>query len=289
MPQSRNNWLFDKHFLALAIGVALIAVLLSANFISFSSQDRARVLRVTGSVSLERAGEKIAPAAGMVLNDRDRLSTEADSSLEVTYDDGLKNIIRIGSDSNVMLENAIIEKQTNIYLDRGDVILKLEKLEKGSSFKVRTPTAVAGVRGTSFGVRLIGKEAEILDYDSRIFVKGLNQDFLENQEELLLNEGWKVRLTQFEKPSRVYRISESERTEWMNWVTDIAAITPNLPKSSKFITFKPIISVPVFGKYTVSVPESAFSSVLKHMVSSISFLAFVLFVALSINIARILT
>ncbi|MBF0620158.1 MAG: FecR domain-containing protein, partial [Candidatus Omnitrophica bacterium] len=132
------------------------------------------------------------PVVGMVLNPRDKIKTGPGAFIEVAYDDTLKDVIRIGGRSKAVLESAMIEKQTSIFLEQGNILLKLEKLEKGSTFKVRTPTAIAGVRGTSFGVRLRGKEAIISDYDSRIFVKGLTRNFVETDDELLLNQGWRV-------------------------------------------------------------------------------------------------
>ena len=150
----RDHWYSNNYLYVFATLIVLAAVFLASNFLTNESQDRASIVKFSGSVFIERAGSKMVPSAGMVLNAYDKITTNKGSSIEVTFDDGLKDIVKIGSNSHVVLESDAIQKQTSIFMDKGEILLKLEKLEKGSNFQVRTPTAVAGVRGTSFGVQL---------------------------------------------------------------------------------------------------------------------------------------
>ena len=48
----------------------------------------------------------------------------------------------------------------SLSVEKGNVILNLDKLPKESSFKIETPTAVATVRGTQFWGRVEGKARE---------------------------------------------------------------------------------------------------------------------------------
>ena len=285
---NRDNWYSNNYLYVLAGLIVLAAVFLASNFLCNDSQDRASVVRVAGSVTIKRGSTKIIPTKGMVLNPYDQIITGKDASIEVTYDDGLKDIIRIGSNSHAVLESDVIQKQSSVFLDKGEILLKLEKLEKGSNFKVRTPTAVAGVRGTSFGVQLKGREAVITDFESRIYVKGLDHNFIENQDELLLNEGWKVRVRQFESPSRVEQISSQEREAWLSWINEVAANssysslkTQNNPSSHGLLALFQSLFLEIWNV------QGGLSAMFMKMMSSASVMAFMLYFALMINLRKV--
>jgi len=285
---NRYNWYSNGYLYVLAGLFVLAAVLYGSNFIANESQDRASIVRVSGNVSIERFGSKLTPTVGMVLNSYDKITTAKGASIEVTFDDGLKDIVRIGTNSHVVLESDVIEKKTSIFMDKGEILLKLEKLEKGSNFQVRTPTAVAGVRGTSFGVQLKGKEAIISDYESKIYVKGLNQEFVENDDELLLNEGWKVRVRQFENPSRVERITSQERAVWLAWVNEVAVSSarPSLdPQSLKSSSQAPVTFLSIV--LDILNCPGGLTGLLMKMASSVSVMAFLLYIALMVNIRKV--
>ena len=284
----RDNWFSNNYLYVLAGLIVLAAVLFGSNFLANESQDRASIVKVSGKVTIERAGTKIIPSAGMVLNAFDSITTSKGASVQVTFDDGLKDIVKIGSNSHVVLENDVIQKQTSIFMDRGEMLLKLEKLEKGSNFKVRTPTAVAGVRGTSFGVQLKGKEAIITDFESRIYVKGLDHNFIENDNELLLNVGWKVRVRQFEEPSRVEPITDQERSAWLAWVDEVASMSTQSSGNSQNLNASSGATSSILSvvQEILNCPGGLTAVVMK-MASSVSVMAFLLYFALMVNIRKV--
>ena len=284
----RDKWYSNNYLYVLASLVVLAAVFLASNFLSSDSQDRASIVRINGSVSIERAGSKLVPLAGMILNTSDKITTGKGASIEVTFDDGLKDIVKIGSNSHVVLESDAIQKQTSIFMDKGSILLKLEKLEKGSNFQVRTPTAVAGVRGTSFGVQLKSKEAIISDFESKIYVKGLNKEFVENDNELLLNQGWKVRVRQFEDPSRVEKITEGERAAWLAWINEVAHSSVVISKDAQNLSSSSSTSsmLEAVNLQLLDCPGGLTAMVMK-MLSSASVMAFLLYIALMVNLRKV--
>lgn len=267
----------------LGAGITLAAVLLACNYLYNYTQDHARILRYSGQVYIERGSEKIPVLPGTLLNAQDKITTSSDAFVEVAYDDTHRDVLRIGPESRVVLESAVIEKKTNIFMDKGEIILKLQDLGKGSTFKVRTPVAIAGVRGTSFGIRIVENQAVITDYESRIFVKGLSQDFTEMKEELLLSEGWKVQVTRFEKPAQVERITLQEYAAWQLWLDEVAALSKGAPAGgSRFINL-------AFLQNARFIQHAPFlrSAINANAVSSASFLAFLLYIALTANLGRV--
>lgn len=283
-PQDTRHWFVKRNSIFLVVGVALAAVLLSGYFLDNDSRDRARILRIQGDVAIERAQGRIPPAVGTVLSPKDKIITGAGSFIELAYDDTHKDVLRIGSDTSVVMESVVIEKQTDIFMYQGEIMLKLEKLEKGSTFKIRTPTAVAGVRGTSFAVQLRGKEKEALitDFESRIFVKGLTEDFLEMKDELFLSEGWKVRVKQFEKPSRVERITPEEYAAWQGWLNEIQSLSKDAQPDNDNLARLASRGEALYERHTTLT-----AGLMSKVTSSSSVLAFLLYVALAANIGKI--
>ncbi|MBF0217672.1 MAG: FecR domain-containing protein [Candidatus Omnitrophica bacterium] len=277
-----RRWFRENQAVVIGVTLTLLAAFLAGGFLFRYSDDHARVLRLSGEAYVERGGDRIRLAEGMVLNQYDKILTGSGSSVEVTFDDKNRDIIRVGSDSRVVLESAVIERYTTIFMDRGDIILKCENLEKGSTLKVRTPVAVCGVRGTSFGIKLNGKDAVMFDYESKIFVKGLTRDFVEMDDELLLSEGWKVNVSQFEKPVRVEKITSDETAAWEAWLKEIAALSPDAGPSSALKTAHSMIR-----GVSIEMPTTVMSRFMINITSSISVIAFMLYLALAVNIGRV--
>ena len=207
--------------LLLVLSGLLLASLLACGMLSFQTKDYAKIIRIQGNISIERNGEKIIATSYMVLNSRDRIETSEGSFVEVAYDDKMANVVRIGPGSRVVLESSVIAKNTELFMDRGSVMVKLNNMEKRSTFKVCTPVAICGVRGTGFGVALNAGSATITEYESAVYVKGITRNHEEMPGELVLEEGWKVRVDKFESPSKVERLTDSEYKEWKDWAVQI--------------------------------------------------------------------
>lgn len=110
-----------------------------------------KVQSVFGDVKVITASGEKKAAAGDLVAISDTIITGKKSIADLTY--GSSGIIRISENSRVSI--AVIAGDTSaesmINLDRGKVFLTLGKLQN-TGFKVRTPTVVASVRGTSFVV-----------------------------------------------------------------------------------------------------------------------------------------
>ena len=110
-----------------------------------------QVQTVLGDVKIiTPSGEKKA-AAGDMLSVSDTIVTGKKSFADLTY--GTCGIIRISENSRISITALAGDKsaESMINLDRGKVFLTLGKLQN-TGFRVKTPTVVASVRGTSFVV-----------------------------------------------------------------------------------------------------------------------------------------
>lgn len=117
----------------------------------------AQVNTASGTVTVERGGQRTALKIGDLIYQKDVIETGKDSSVGVTFVDN--SLISAGPDSRLVLEQ--FHFNSNNF--RGDMLAKLQKgtltavsgdIARSSpgNMKIETPTAILGVRGTTFAV-----------------------------------------------------------------------------------------------------------------------------------------
>ncbi len=107
--------------------------------------------RYIGNVSLSNGGAEKKLTLGMVLEEGDVISTGKSSIAEIS----VNKKGYISADSKVVMDKLLHSSNqdvTDVGLDRGKVLVGISKLKKGSRFTVKSKTAVASVRGTTFRV-----------------------------------------------------------------------------------------------------------------------------------------
>ncbi len=136
--------------------VTLVAVLPLAIY-SQEAAKQVKVNKVFGSGFSQSAGEAKwnTLAAGNSLGLNDLVRTGDDSYVELAVGPG--NEFRLKENSQLAISELGTAKGavklTRFDLLEGEVLAKLDNLPQGSLIQVTSPTAVAGARGTSFGVR----------------------------------------------------------------------------------------------------------------------------------------
>lgn len=112
-----------------------------------------------GSVHVERGGEKVPVAVGMAIRPADVLVTGADGAAGVTFSDN--SLVSVGPDSVFAIDRYRFDSTTHAgefegNLRQGRLAAVSGKMVKQSpeSMKIRTPSAIMGVRGTEFLVQV---------------------------------------------------------------------------------------------------------------------------------------
>ncbi|HVC08965.1 MAG TPA: FecR family protein [Elusimicrobiota bacterium] len=139
---------------ALAFAAAFPAAVLgqgNAAAASGANDWDARIVSTQGAVEVFPAGasSSVAAAAGMPLEQGDRVTTGPGASAEVGLD-GL-HLISLNEDSDFVLRSDD-RSSTKLSLSSGGLLAKIQHLLTGQALMVETPEAVAAVRGTEFGV-----------------------------------------------------------------------------------------------------------------------------------------
>lgn len=113
--------------------------------------EQSRVISFLGSVNITRGAEaERTVVLGEELKDGDRIVTGRASF--VVFSAGGSAVARIQPESDVVLTSIADMSKTDLYLAKGGVLSRVNKLAKGAGYRVTTSTVVASVRGTLFSV-----------------------------------------------------------------------------------------------------------------------------------------
>lgn len=115
-----------------------------------------------GAVTIERAGQKISAPIGTHLFQSDQVLTGADGAVGMTFIDNSR--LSLGANSALALEKFRFNTTTHegefvSALNKGALAAVSGKIAKETpeAMKVRTPSAILGVRGTKFVVSVAGR------------------------------------------------------------------------------------------------------------------------------------
>ena len=136
-----------------------LAVLLAVSIPLAHAADIGQVKVSKGAVTIERAGRQLPASVGTRLAASDVVRTGSDGSVGITMSDN--SLLSAGPNSVLALDRYEFDDVTSqghfdASLEKGTLAVVSGRLAKQSSdaMTVRTPSAVLGVRGTEFVVRV---------------------------------------------------------------------------------------------------------------------------------------
>jgi hypothetical protein len=140
----------------------LLIVAFTPAFLALAQADQSfigQVKKVSGSVELVRGGKQITVKVGQTLLKGDKLITGNDGSVGMIFSDD--SGLSMGTDSQMTLKDYAFDPARDklsfwIKLKRGTMVYFsgiIAKIRK-NQVNVETPTAVMGVRGTRFAVKV---------------------------------------------------------------------------------------------------------------------------------------
>jgi hypothetical protein len=118
-------------------------------------QDVGTVASTHGTATIERGGERMPAAVGAAVQLGDGLRTGDDGQLRVVFRDD--SVIDLSERSAVVVDEQVFDPDTSRFSSllrlvggKARALVSSYYKASGASYEVQTPTAVAGVRGTSF-------------------------------------------------------------------------------------------------------------------------------------------
>jgi len=172
------------------------------------------VIDIKGDVEVDSKadGTWIRPLIGMKLMKRAVIKTGKDSSIDVVFDSEGLNVLKIKGDTLITVHEAKIE------LKNGSVMASFANLAPGTSFTVKTPTAVCGIRGSGMGVDHINDMTVVMAYEHSVYVQGVDGDGNPLGQEVVIPEGWKTQVLANGDITLPEELSENEREIFEAWV-----------------------------------------------------------------------
>jgi hypothetical protein len=205
-----------KAFLAVSVAVMMFAVC-SCAFAQYAPE----IIKVTGEPKIMKKGSDkwVGCKLNMAVNNGDKIKTVKGDSLEIGFAEHGKNLVKIGSSSDVVVISA--QDPYRVDLINGEAMALLTNLPENSIFEVRTPTGVSGARGTGWRSLTDGKKSAFEAYDNTIYVKGVNADGSVMEEETLVDMGYKTVVERLEKPGLVEKLTDRDMERWNTWRDEV--------------------------------------------------------------------
>ncbi|TGK06160.1 lipoprotein LipL45 [Leptospira fletcheri] len=178
---------------------------------------------------------------GASLKSGDKLVTKAKAKVDIQFADG--SAIRISENSQLefatLALNAKGNTDTRLALVSGKVFAKVNKASKDDQFSVITPTAIAGVRGTSFLVDRTKPDKSVIKVLEGSVAVSPRVKALEglSDEEIDANAGLKKVKESLEKAEIVLEKNESslvkasDKAFGTNDTAKVAALDKDIPKA----------------------------------------------------------
>ena len=164
------------------------------------AQFQCEVLSVSGVAiaTSPQAGDR-SLKQGDLLGRGDEVTVGDESYVDLAYDKDRQNVTRLESNTHVKIASVVPGK---LDLSNGSVFAKMKKLPRHSEFEVKTPTAVASVRGTEYLIRHARGHTEVLNASaSPVFVYGVKTDGTKDTGNQVVLE--KAQKTSIQKPGQV--------------------------------------------------------------------------------------
>lgn len=212
--------------LALTAGFCYIA---AADATGQSAQV-AEIVHITGIVKIKASDsvQWLDAKKGMKVKEGDILKTEADSTAELGFGKGLSSIINVFPNSQLVISKF---EPGRIELNNGRVFALIKGLKKGSTFEVRTPTAVTGARGTGWSAGYQNGQTEVDGFEQTVYVAGLDENGNPLGLEDLL-EGYKTLVSEGKGPEKFSELSDAEKDAWRKWKRDAIAFLEQYKKEN---------------------------------------------------------
>jgi len=144
-----------KNQYQMVVLVALIYALHGGLASAANEEPAGTIKTITGSVTIERGGQKLDAAQGTKVFAADKVSTDSNGSVGITLRDN--TLLSAGHNSLLSLDKFAFDPSTHAgaidaSLKRGTLSVVSGKIAKQSpdSVRFRTPTTTLGVRGTEF-------------------------------------------------------------------------------------------------------------------------------------------
>lgn len=150
-----------------------------------------------------------------------QIQTKAGAECVLAFDKDMKNIVTVKENTLARVDSV---KPGNLYLSSGRVFTLVSNLKQIEKFQVRTPTAVAGARGTGWATGFSGGDSSVACFEDTVFVQGLDPSGNVTDEQDL-ESGFGLEVGAGGRMGDTFELSGSDRSEWNDFSDTVNNLT----------------------------------------------------------------
>ena len=195
--------------------ITVMAILLLMSINSFA-KPVGKILELSGDIDITsmKTGKRIIPEEGTVIDGNDKIRTGRKSFVSIVLNDGSKLFIREISVLYVQdIKLKLTDQPTRIQIITGKLRVIAAKTMKGNSLVVYTPTAIAGVRGTDFGVIATQLETRVVIFQGKVEVANKDKNILKSY---ILKDREETKVTYQQPPEAPVVVPDYILSKWFD-------------------------------------------------------------------------
>lgn len=174
-----------------------------------------KILDLAGDVDITQiSGTRIIPKEGTIIDSTDKIRTGKKSFISIVLNDGSRLLIREVSVVYIKdIKIKEIDHPTKIEMVTGKLRVVASKVVKGNSIIVYTPTAIAGVRGTDFGVIATQLETRVVVFRGEVEVANRDRNIIKSY---VLKDREETRIKSHEPPEEPVVVPDDMLSKWFD-------------------------------------------------------------------------
>ena len=203
---------------------------------------KGKITFLKGSAQIQSADGKIKQLAfADDVEAGSEVKTDTKSYIFIQF--GETSVVKMQENSTLKIGKLISVNNMDLHLEQGQVLSKINKLGKGESFSIMTPTTVASVRGTQFSVSYGEGRTDISVAQGRVNV-GVKKETAADLKETVESDYIEVKDVDAGKTAYVDKIADVNEKKAGSDLIVINDINENQKSVLKDIETVPIIEKP---------------------------------------------
>ena len=179
----------------------------------------AMIIDINGDVLVKKNSQSDWEKAGtgVSLDKNAELKTQMGSECTLVFDEERQSVVTIKENTQIRIDSI---KPGNVYLPKGRVFSLIKNLSKIEKFQIRTPTAIAGARGTGWETGFGEGKSSVMCFDDTVYVSGLDANGNITEEEDL-DSGFGLEVGAGGKLGDSFEIGDDARAEWNDFTNNV--------------------------------------------------------------------
>ncbi len=149
---------------------------------------------------------EVSASSGAVITSGQKILTGETGYAEISFDPENNNTVKIKKNTEVVITG---DQEERLELLDGELLSVLKNLKKGKEFRIRTPAAVCGARGTAWRTFSDGSMTDISVVEGKVFARGINPDGSLMKKTYWIKKGYERKIKKFDKPGKELRVKEN--------------------------------------------------------------------------------